>query len=1056
MGGENLFSDKPKIKKYEIVQTRKQLFRLRNTMMHLSEAAVDTETNTLRANGPNKDFRCVGISISWGEYNNYYIPLGHEREEDMYSNAELEDVVEALTPVFEREDITLVFHNYHFDAHVFDRIGIRIKSKNIFDTQVASFLIDENEDNKLKNNTKRYLGIDQTHFNDATATVPKEVRKEYGLKSNSKAPFSLVLIKDGAPYALDDAFYTWELYLGFEPLLQDEGMHKIYWKHYVPFIDCMLTVERNGVTIDTEKLEKMREEIKIDCENLKCKLFDIAGVEFNPGSPQQKAELLFGYRKPDNVNKKTGKVTKANINEHLIDVNFGFKPISRTKTGNPSTDADTFWELSLMKNAKGRKAEGVEFCKVMSEYSKLEKLRGAFIEGTLENMYDDGKIHCNYNITGATSGRLSCSNLNLQQLPKAGDEDKYQIRSLFIGDKLPDGSREKILALDYANLEMRLLTHYSIDSNLMRMFLDGEDSHGSTAVNMFELDCEASEAKKKYPHLRQAAKTINFLLMYGGGATTLYEKLRKDHDAPIDLSDKHYLDQYKVRKGKDVAQIYIDKYFKSYSGVAEFIKKQKRLAHKQGYVTTLMGRKRRLPMINSSDHGEVAYGERLATNSTIQGCISGDTLILTEGSGVKRISDLSNHSVSVWDGKKFSKALVLPSGEKEECELKLEGNNTIYCSPNHRFLTINTKKNLIWKTVDEFSSQEYLVMSDEAPSWSAPLVLPDVEEGKAPNSRNLSMSRIEDPYDRGVLTGHIAGDGSVTRGSVYCLVAEHEYAILPEIERLFSYFGRYSKDESKGGKGDKKLTRLSIKSKRLCNELIACGIKSRIPDFIWSDKESLRGYLRGKFDSDGTVNVNGVTLTFGRVHEKELWARDIQQALYLFGIHSRLVYCADRINVCVMKKHVPLFRERIGFLNPLKQEKLSKFKSSQKYTTFGRDVVKVKSVSRTGNFIEMFDVVNSDSHKFLANGIVTHNSAADVMSSAQILIHNNQRLKELGVHMIMQIHDEVVFRCPEAAIEEATVIIGNLMLNMFGKKTSMLRLPIPAESDSGNSYAEAK
>ena len=188
---------------------------------------------------------------------------------------------------------------------------------------------------------------------------------------------------------------------------------------------------------------------------------------------------------------------------------------------------------------------------------------------TYSGLYEDGKAHPSFNQIGTDSGRLSCSNPNLQQLPKANEDDKYQIRSVFIGSVDPEtGKRKKIIALDYHNLEMVCLTYFSHDKNLSEMFANDDDAHGSTAVNMFNLDCTPMEAKKKYPHLRQAAKTINFLLMYGGGASLLYENLKTDHYSPLDLGAKEYLEMYHCKNGVEVAQQFIDKYFESYLIIA--------------------------------------------------------------------------------------------------------------------------------------------------------------------------------------------------------------------------------------------------------------------------------------------------------------------------------------------------------------------------------------------------------------------------------------------------------------------------------------------------------
>lgn len=609
-----MFRLKPYRKRSVIVDSKPKLDNLCRKMRYLEEFAFDTETNTLRVLGANSKFRLVGISISWGEYDNYYIPVGHIRDEDVFRQLQLSTVVDYLKPIFEREDVRIIGHNLKFDVHVLSRVGINIKTRDLFDTMIASWLCDENTPNGLKENSAEKLGIDQTHFKEVTDSIPSSIKKQFGLKANSKGTFDLTLIDDAAPYALDDAFYTFELYKGFLDLLEAENMDKIYFKVYVPFIRTIYDMEHRGVTVDVSRLQEMKKEIDSDMDNLAYELTELAGVEINLSSSQQLAELLYGYRK------KARDGSEGKVNENIIRKSFNFRIMSTTKGGAPQTNNDCIWTLSRMNFKDKRKKEGVEFCKLLLEYKKLDKLKSAFIDGLLEQLYDDGKAHPSFNIIGTDSGRLSCSSPNLQQLPKADEEDKYQIRSLFIGsiDEVT-GKRKKIIALDFANLEMRVLAHFSEDKNLLEMFAKGVDTHGFTAKNMFNLDCEPEEVKKKYPHLRQAAKILNFLLMYGGSAPTLYEQLRGDHNHPVDLGDKEYLEQYKVRKGVDVAQIYIDKYFATYSGVAKFIRNQKRYAHKYGYVYTLLKRKRRLPDINSGDYKTQAYCERLSVNSAVQG-----------------------------------------------------------------------------------------------------------------------------------------------------------------------------------------------------------------------------------------------------------------------------------------------------------------------------------------------------------------------------------------------------------------------------------------------------
>lgn len=689
------FPYSPEMKNWEIIETISQLKALVKEMETIPAFAFDTETNTLRVLSDNEEFKCVGISISWGEDNNYYIPVGHVRSEDIDRQVLLSKVVSLLSPVFERTDVLIFGWNLKFDFHVLKRIGISIKTRNVFDGMLASWLCNENTPNGLKENSVIHMGVAQTHFNEATATVSNDIKKQYGYKSNSKVPFDLVLIDDGAPYAIADAFYTWCNCIGYIKELEKESMDTIYYKMYIPFLFVLFDMEEQGVTVDIEKLEQMGRDMQQDLDDLQYKIYELAGVEFNIGSVQQKAEILFGHKKPDipvdskkapkwlldlKDKYKSGEYSKeevivkvkeggyiidekgrifkpAKCNENLIAHSFGFSPIAYTNSGNPSTDNDTIWRLSqkTYKKVNKRKRQGVQMCQYMMDYAKLSKLKTAFVDGILEQLYSDGKVHPSFNQIGTDSGRLSCSGPNLQQLPKAEEDDKYQIRSVFVGseyyvalhtgnmydtyeemkdnedyDTLKDygytTKRKKIIAIDYHNLEMVCLTHFSGDKNLSEMFANDDDAHGSTAVNMFGLDCTPVECKKKYPHLRQAAKTINFMLMYGGGAKTLYESLKSDHYSPLDLGDENYLKQYHCKDGVAVAQSFIDKYFESYSGVAKFIQSQKKFAHRNGYVNTILGRKRRLPDINSNDFKQASYSERLSVNSAIQGT-AGDITI---------------------------------------------------------------------------------------------------------------------------------------------------------------------------------------------------------------------------------------------------------------------------------------------------------------------------------------------------------------------------------------------------------------------------------------------
>lgn len=659
----NLYN-KPTREHSIIVDTVSKLKKLVEKMKDLQEFAFDTETNTLQVAGENKEFICVGISISWGRFNNYYIPMGHRRVEDYKRNLSIEVVQEYLQPIFNREDVRIIGHNLKYDMHVLKRIGISIATKDFFDTMLASWLLDENTPNGLKQITSDNLNVPQTHFAEVIDSVPAEVKKEFGLKATNKATFDLTLIDESAFYALDDPFYTYYNYMYLLDELEKDGMDKIYFKKMIPFMIVLFNMEERGITVDREALDEMNVNITKDMENLLYDMTEILGVKFNPNSNQQLQAILFGYvkdiKKPDEVNPKKGispiqeirekyegkkNWTEERIQKKIADLwakydetmgewkvfvenGFDFKPTSTTSAGAPSTDSASLWTLSHKEYKVKRKREGVEFCSLLLEYKRLAKLKSAFIDGLESQLYDDGKAHCSFNQIGTTSGRISCSSPNLQQLPKAhGDEDNYAIRKLFIGSiDLVTKKRKKIIAVDYSNLEIRCTAHLSGDPLLLDMFAHGKDIHGTTAINMFELtDCDDKSVKQKHPDLRQAAKVLNFLLIYGGSASALYDSLKYDRSAPIDLGDKEHLAKYKkfgVKNGVDVAQVYIDKYFDSYKGVAQMIRENKKFARKHGFVYTIIKRKRRLEGINSSDNKIRSYCERLATNARVQGTAS--------------------------------------------------------------------------------------------------------------------------------------------------------------------------------------------------------------------------------------------------------------------------------------------------------------------------------------------------------------------------------------------------------------------------------------------------
>lgn len=550
---------------------KKSLKKLADKLMTVDEFAFDTETNTLRVQAKG-EMDLVGISISFGEHDNYYIPTGHTFDE---GQLKVSTVVKYLKPVFEREDVRIIGHNLKFDMHVLANVDIEIKTKDIFDTMVASWISDENREKGLKALTNVVYGTKQTKFDECIGTVTADEKKSVGLKASNKAPFYLVRIEIGAPYAIADSYWTWRHYCDWEmEAITEEEMDTIFYKVQMPFLRTLYNMERRGVTIDIERLKRMAVLADKYLEELEYDIVEIFGIPFKITSSQQLQEVLFGYCKVNKQGQPAG-------NMELIKNAYNFPIQSATKAGAPSTGGSELKALLKLTYKKDkRKQEGQKLVKLILKYKRLAKLKSAFIDGLIKQVYSDGKVHPSFNQLGTDSGRLSCSEPNLQQLPRPIEMDEYldiknwvtknnievdeddweeifedienleyemdyptgeiktatahevtceylayltewreynednvfwkyfEIRGAFIPD---DSEEECVIALDFSNLEMRLLAHFSQDPYLMETFIHDHDAHGATAVNMFQLDCTPDEAKKKYKALRQIAKTINFL-----------------------------------------------------------------------------------------------------------------------------------------------------------------------------------------------------------------------------------------------------------------------------------------------------------------------------------------------------------------------------------------------------------------------------------------------------------------------------------------------------------------------------------------------------------------
>lgn len=1075
-------------RKSVIVTSETQLRCLGYKLYDVMEFAFDTETNTVDwCNADNPYFKIVGISISFGINDSYYIPIGHRF--DPTPQLPLKTIVRHLRPAFERTDVTIVGHNIKYDMHVMKRIGIEIKTPYIFDTMIASWLCNENVDKGLKPNVLRIFNHQMEKFNDVIATVPKEIKKKAGLKANQKATFDLTMIGDSANYATEDAFFTFMLYLHYLEELEITGMTKIYYKMYPPFIRILYDMEERGITIDKEACAEMNEKMQEDIEDLEYQMLELVGVDFDINSSQQLAQLLFGY---------DGFKT---VNQDLLDVNFGFPVQSRTAKGVPQTNNATLVAISRMEYKNSNKIMGVKFCNLLLKHKELSKLK-TFTQKFLEVCYPDGKIHCSFNPVGTDSGRISCNSPNLMQIPNAGEDDRYNIRSLFVGD-LDEYDQEDIISCDYSNLEVRVMAHFSKDEGLLNAFEHKVDLHGNTAKLMFRLDCDANEVKKKYPKFRKMGKVIAFLLQYGGSVMALESTLNSDGMLTEMLQElkgyKHKKDLpdtlapfWGCKSTKEMAQSLMDLYFEAFPGIAKFMKRQKKYAHQHGKVYTVLGRERRLPQIQSGNFREVGYAERLALNAPIQGCQTYDTPILTT-KGYKQINELDiTKDVLVTHTGVTDDYNVYKTGDKEV--YKLTTLNTIQkVTLDHRFCVYDNGE-LIFKRLKELQPGDYIVNGNY--------------NNVTCNNKDVSIHEY---------IGALIGDGNYSSRNVMRLCGGKDK--LPYLHLLKSFVEEHldyklTLRQSSGSKGEcYEFTTENKQFRELCrsNGLHNASKQDKIiPSwYLTSDVYIKCSLLRGLFNTDGGFSKECLNYT----SKSQQVAYSVHLLLNSLGIRSRYKEQKNGVyRVFVELDSYAKFNELVGFKVESKQQRLLSVmdRHSTSYAPInlckdvaqltydenlhlqGKDCAlrrklytkggslsscihllqlctsskaqqllglikgitftKIVTTEYVGVLPTMDIEIFTEDHSYIASGLLNHNSGADIMINAQINIARSERLKELGCKMLVQIHDELLFSCPKENCDEAIKEIRECMIYPFGRD-KLLNLALDIGSAHGSSYA---
>ena len=492
--------------------------------------ALDTETTSL----DTQDAELVGISFCYDEDSAYYVPLNHFASD----NLPQEEVLQTLAKYV--VDKLIIGHNLKFDLKILDYQGLKFKNK-LFDTMIASFLLDPtNNGNSLNKCMERELDY-----------IMQPIEELIG-KGKAQKSFSLVSTEDASFYAAEDAWASLKLFQVYKTKLEHQRLNKLFYEIEIPLINSIKRMEMNGAYINIEFLKKLSEEVNERINELVSEIYNIAGYQFNLNSTQQLAKLLFEEME--------------------------IPPVKKTKTGF-STDVTVLETL----------ANDYEIVKLMLEYRQLAKLESTYISALPKLVNEkSGRIHSSFNQIGASTGRLSSNNPNLQNIP-IRTELGSKIREAFI----PQDKDSLIVAADYSQIELRLLTIFSGDSVLIKTFSEGGDIHRSTASLIFNKPVEEITNEE-----RRSAKTINFGIIYGMGA----QKLSKE----LNITQKE-------------AKEFISHYFETFPTIKKYMNDMVVKAKSQGYCETISGRRLFLPAINSNNKRAVSEAERVAVNMPIQG-----------------------------------------------------------------------------------------------------------------------------------------------------------------------------------------------------------------------------------------------------------------------------------------------------------------------------------------------------------------------------------------------------------------------------------------------------
>jgi DNA polymerase-1 len=507
--------------------------------------AVDTETNSLDANRAE----LVGFSLAPAPGEACYVPLSHGSDKDLFGGGRTPDQLDAdnalsrIKPLLEDPSVLKVGHNVKFDWVVLKRHDIDLKPFD--DTMLISYVLDAGRYGLAGHGMDE---LAQRHLNHRTIRFT-----EIAGKGKAAVTFDKVTLDRATCYAAEDADVTLRLWRLLKPRLAAERRATVYQTLERSLVDVVARMEMRGIAVDRQILSRLSGDFAQTLARLEHEIHELAGETFSPGSPKQIGDILFGR--------------------------MGLPGARKTATGQWATGANVLEELA---------AAGHELPKKLLEWRQLAKLKSTYTDLLPGYMHPEtGRIHTCYSLAATTTGRLSSSEPNLQNIPIRTEEGR-KIRAAFV-----PGPGQKIISADYSQIELRVLAHMADIPQLRQAFADGIDIHAATASAMFGVPLD-----QMTPDLRRNAKTINFGIIYGISAFGLAERLGID---------------------RGEAGAFIKQYFERFPGIRDYIEGIKAFCRENGYVTTLFGRVCHYPDIKISNPSQRAAVERQAINAPIQG-----------------------------------------------------------------------------------------------------------------------------------------------------------------------------------------------------------------------------------------------------------------------------------------------------------------------------------------------------------------------------------------------------------------------------------------------------